>query len=139
MSDNRDLVDKKIRNKVRFFVVMFIISLTLAINAVFTEIVPVKYPALAFIIGLAIGVILSRIQKVTWDKDGERIIKEFDLISGILLFFLILLLIFKEKLVHEFVHFPKINSIIFALNAGIMLGRIFFIRHKIIKILKNKP
>ena len=72
MSDNRDLVDKKIRNKVRFFVVMFIISLTLAINAVFTEIVPVKYPALAFIIGLAIGVILSRIQKVTWDKDGER-------------------------------------------------------------------
>lgn len=139
MSDNRDLVDKKIRNKVRFYVVMFIISLTLAINAVFTEVVPFKYPVAAFLIGLAIGVILSRIQKVTWDKDGERIVKEFDLISGILLFFLILLFIFKEKLVHEFVHFPKINSVIFALNAGIMLGRTIFIRHKVIKILKNKP
>jgi hypothetical protein len=137
MSDKRELVDKKIRNKVRFFVLMFILSLTLAINAVFTEIVPVKYPILAFLIGFGIGMILSRIQKVTWDKDGKRIIKEFDLISGILLFFLILLFIFKEKLVQEFVQFPKINSVIFALNAGIMLGRTISIRHKIIKILKN--
>ncbi len=137
MNDKRDLVDKKIRHKVRFYVLMFIISLTLAINAVFTETVPVKYPMMAFLIGLGIGMILSRIQKVTWDKDGERIIKEFDLISGILLFFLILLFIFKEKLVQEFVHFPKINSVLFALNAGIMLGRTIFIRHKIIKILKS--
>ncbi|MFD1314166.1 hypothetical protein [Namhaeicola litoreus] len=137
MSDNKDKVDKKIRNKVRFFMVMFIISLTLAINAIFTEMVPARFPLIAFFIGLGAGLILSRIQKITWDKDGERIVKEFDLVSGILVFFLILLLIFKEKIVHQFVNFPKINSIIFSLNAGIMLGRTILIRHKVIKILRN--
>lgn len=79
------------------------------------------------------GVILSRIQNVTWDKNGEQIVKEFDIISGILLFLLILLVIFKKNIIHVFIHLPKISAIIFALNAGIMLGRAYTIRYQIKK------
>ena len=98
----------------------------------------IKYPILVFLIGLLIGVILSRIQNLSWDKNSKQIIKEFDIISGILLFFLILLIIFKRNIVNEFIHLPKITAIIFALNAGIMFGKTIQIRRQIASILKNQ-
>ena len=131
-------VSLKIRRKLRFFALMFFIFLGLSFYYFNKEQVPVKYPVLVFIIGLILGVLLSRIQNVTWDKDGEQIVKEFDIISGILLFFLILLILFKKEILHEFTHLPRLSAVIFALNSGIMLGRIIRIRHQIKKILLEK-
>lgn len=131
-------VSKKIRRKLKFFVIMFSISIGLSFYFFIKEDTPIKYPLIIFIIGIAIGAILSRIQNVTWDKNGEKIVKEFDIISGILLFLLILLIIFKKNIIHEFIHLPRISAIIFALNAGIMLGRAYTIRHQIKNILLDK-
>jgi len=131
-------VSLKIRRKLRFFTVMFFIFLSLSFYYFTKEQVPVKYPVLVFIIGVFLGALLSRIQNVTWDKHGEQIVKEFDIISGILLFFLILSILFKKEILHEFIHLQQLSAIIFALNSGIMLGRILRIRHKIKKILLEK-
>jgi len=125
----------KIRNKLKFFIVMFFIFLGLSVYFVIKDAVPLKYPLSVFLIGLFIGGLLSRIQNITWDNNGEQIVKEFDIISGILLFFLILLIIFKQQLIHKFVHLPKISAIVFALNTGIMFGRTWLIRRQIKKIL----
>lgn len=138
MNSEKELVDKNLKNKIKFFIFMFLLSTSLAIHYISTDVIEAKYPLFAFLIGLSIGVILSRIQKVSWDKDSEKIIKEFDLISGILLFFLILFLTFKTQLINSFVELPKVNSIIFSLNAGMMLGRTVTLRHRIFKILKSK-
>ena len=119
---------------------MFCVFLGLSIYYFIKEGMSIKYPILVFLIGLLIGVILSRIQNLSWDKNSKQIIKEFDIISGILLFFLILLIIFKRNIVNEFIHLPKITAIIFALNAGIMFGKTIQIRRQIASILKkHKP
>lgn len=117
---------------------MFCVFLGLSIYYFIKEGMSIKYPILVFLIGLLIGVILSRIQNLSWDKNSKQIIKEFDIISGILLFFLILLIIFKRNIVNEFIHLPKITAIIFALNAGIMFGKTIQIRRQIASILKNQ-
>ena len=116
---------------------MFFVFLGLSFYYFIKEEISIKYPIFVFLIGILIGVILSRIQNITWDKNSKQIIKEFDIISGILLFFLILLIIFKRNIVHEFIHLPKITAIIFALNSGIMLGKTIQIRHEIANILKD--
>lgn len=137
-ASNKIPVSLKIRRKLKFFALMFFIFLGLSFYYFIKEQVPVKYPVLVFIIGLFLGALLSRIQNVTWDKNGEQIVKEFDIISGVLLFFLILLILFKKEILHEFIHLPKLSAVIFALNSGIMLGRIIKIRHQIKKILLEK-
>ncbi len=131
-------VDKKVKRQLWFFVFMFFLFVFLSIMHFIQDAIPLKYPILAFFIGIILGAILSRIQNVTWDNKGHQIVKDFDLIGGILLFLLILLNIFKRDIVHEFVHLEHISAVIFSLNAGIMLGRVYTIRHQIIEILIDK-
>ena len=117
---------------------MFCVFLGLSVYYFIKEGMSIKYPIIVFIVGIVIGAILSRIQNLTWDKNSNQIIKEFDIISGILLFFLILFIIFKRNILNELIHLPKITAIIFALNAGIMLGKTIKIRHEIANILKEQ-
>ena len=65
---NKKHVSKKIRRKLKFFVIMFFISIGLSFYYFIKEDTPIKYPLIIFIIGIVIGKILSRIQNVTWDK-----------------------------------------------------------------------
>ncbi len=135
--ENKKKVNKKIRNKLKLYIVLFFIFLGLSFYHFIKDDVPLVYILSIFLIGVFLGTLLSRIQNISWDKNGEQIVKEFDIISGILLFFYVLLTIFKQQLIHEFVHLPKISAIVFALNAGIMLGRTIKIRHQIKNILQN--
>jgi len=135
MKETENIIDRKIRKKMIFFTVMFVVSLILSVVFVIRDYVPFLYVLIAFVSGSVIGAVLSRIQNVSWDKDKQKIVKEFDLISGILLFFMILFIIFKKQIIESFIHLPKITAIIFALNSGIMLGRILLIRHQIKTIL----
>jgi hypothetical protein len=138
MTQEKSMVDKKIKRKIKIFIFMFLLSVCLAIYHITQDILPAKYPLTAFAIGLVLGALLSRIQKITWDKDGEKIIKQFDIISGLLLFFVILFFIFKDNIIMEIVSIKKINSLVFSLNAGMMLGRVLLIRHQIGRILRDK-
>ena len=131
-------VNIKVKRQLWFFVFMFFLFIFLSIKYFIQDDIPLKYPIFAFLIGIILGSILSRIQNITWDNKGHQIVKDFDVIGGILLFLLILLHIFKRDIIHEFVHLEHLSAIIFSLNAGIMLGRVFIIRYQIIEILIDK-
>lgn len=131
-------IDNKIKRQILFFVLLFFLFVFLTIKHFIHDDIPLKLPVFSFLIGIILGTILSRIQNVTWDNQGKQIIKKFDLFGGLLLFFLILFNIFKNDIVHEFIHIEHISAIVFALNAGIMLGRTYTIRHQIKKILLEK-
>ncbi|MEN8123890.1 MAG: hypothetical protein ABFR32_02085 [Bacteroidota bacterium] len=135
---NSTFLDKGLKKHLWFFILMFFIFISLAIIHFIQDDVPVKYPFTAFISGIFLGAILSRIQNVTWDSKGHKIVKEFDIVGGILLILFILFTIFKKKIVYEITHLNHISAIVLSLNAGVMLGRIFTIRHKIIKTLTGK-
>lgn len=130
-------VDKKIKRHLWFFMILFILFVFLAIKHFIHDNIPLKLPVFAFLIGIVLGSILSRIQNVTWDNKGKQIIKNFDLFGGLLLFFLILFNIFKNTIVHEFIHLEHISAIVYTLNAGLMIGRILRIRHQIKNILED--
>ncbi len=138
MKPKKRNVSKKIKRQLWFFVFMFFLFIFLSIRHFIQDSIPLKYPIFAFLIGIILGAILSRIQNVTWDNKGHQIVKDIDMIGGILLILLILLNIFKRKIVYEFVHLEHISAITFSLSAGIMLGRVFTIRHQIIEILIDK-
>lgn len=70
--------------------ILFILFVFLTIQHFIHDNIPLKLPVFAFLIGIVLGSILSRIQNVTWDNKGKQIIKNFDLFGGLLLFFLIL-------------------------------------------------
>jgi len=132
-----ELVSLRIKRQLWLFVILFSLFVFLTIQHFIQDHIPIKFPAFAFFIGITLGTILSRIQNVSWDNKGKQIIKNFDLFGGLLLFFLILFNIFKNDIVHEFIHLKHISAIVYALNAGLMFGRILRIRFQIKKILLN--
>jgi len=129
------LVSVRIKRQHWFFIFLFFLFVFLTIQHYIHDNIPLKLPVFAFLIGVVLESILSRIQNVSWDNKGKQIIKKFDLFGGLLLFFLILFNIFKNKIVHEFIHIEHISAIVYALNAGLMLGRILRMRYQIKNIL----
>ena len=132
------LVSVRIKRQLWFFVFLFSLFIFLTIQHFIQDHIPLKFPVFAFFIGIILGAVLSRIQNISWDNKGKQIIKNFDLFGGLLLFFLILFNIFKNDIVHKFIHLNHISAIVYALNAGLMLGRILRIRNQIRKILLNR-
>ena len=133
----KKLVSVKIKRQLWFFVFLFFLFVFLTIQHYVHDNIPLKLPVFAFFIGIILGAVLSRIQNISWDNEGKKIIKNFDLFGGLLLFFLILFNIFKNDIVHKFIQLNHISVIVYALNAGLMLGRILRIRNQIKKILLN--
>ena len=115
------------------FIFLFFLFVFLTIQHYIHDNIPLKLSFLAFFIGIILGVALSRIQNISWDNNRKQIIKNFDLFGELLLFFLVLFNIFKNDIVHEFIHLNHISAIVYALNAGLMLGRILRIRLQIKK------
>ena len=120
------------------FIFLFFLFVFLTIQHYIHDNIPLKLSFLAFFIGIILGVALSRIQNISWDNNRKQIIKNFDLFGELLLFFLILFNIFKNDIVHKFIHLNHISAIVYALNAGLMLGRILRIRLQIKKILLDR-
>ncbi|MEN8186890.1 MAG: hypothetical protein ABFR05_07155 [Bacteroidota bacterium] len=135
---NNEFVDKGLKRHLWFFIIMFLVFITLAIIHFIQDKVPVRYPFIAFITGIVLGAILSRIQNITWDSKGHKIVKQFDIVGGILLILFILFTVFKKKIVYEITDLNHISAIVLSLNAGIMLGRVITIGKKILEIITNK-
>lgn len=113
--------------------VSFILSFYYSI----TDTIPYKTPILGFCFALLIGAIASRIQNVTWDEKGEQIVTDLDWIGGIILISNFTFLYFKRDIIHVFIHLPHISAIVFAINSGVMIGRILTMRPQIKRILRE--
>jgi hypothetical protein len=137
-SEKKRKLHKKLRIKLWIFGLIFLVSFVLSFYQSITDTIPYKTPILGFCFGLLIGAITSRIQNVTWDEKGEQIITDLDWIGGIILISNIAFLYFKRDIIHLFIHLPHISAIVFAINSGVMLGRILTMRHQIKTILREK-
>lgn len=88
-------------------------------------------------IGMLFGFILSRIYKIYWHEDSQKVIFKMDILGGILLVLYILFELYRESIVSEFIHGSIVVTLSVAIVAGMSIGRVLGIRRKIRKVVEE--
>lgn len=131
-------VDKKIKTRFRIYFVLAIIMLLVILYDLFKNILSIEFAFVGMLIGIGAGIVSSRMNHLSWDKDGEKIVSRLDIFGIIILVAYIIFAIFRTKLISYFVHGPVVGAISFSIIAGIMIGRVLGTRGKILKILREE-
>jgi hypothetical protein len=92
---------------------------------------------LALLLGGGIGVIITRIYKISWDHNAEKVIHHLDLYGIVILVLYGLFEFFRTTIVGYFIQGPSVALTSLALLAGLMIGRVLGIRGKISAVIKE--
>ncbi|HVS79993.1 MAG TPA: hypothetical protein VHF05_03350 [Candidatus Paceibacterota bacterium] len=143
LEDNRPAelhrhVHTRLKLRLVFYFLISIVLVMLVALHIIVDQVNFLFPAIAIVIGLGVGIILSRTSHITWDHGAQKVISRFDILGGIILALYGVFEIFKEEIVEEFVHGPAVVATSLALLTGIMIGRVIGIGGKIVRVLDEQ-
>lgn len=131
-------IHRQLKLRLIFYFCVLCIALAIAIYHILQDWVNVFFPAIGLFLGIVIGVYLSRIHKITWDKRAKKVISQMDTI-GILMFIVyVVFTIYREQIIDQFIHGPAVVAVSFSLLAGIMYGRISGVQGKIKEVFREQ-
>ncbi len=137
-SDNiHEHVHEPLLLRLWIYVVLSILILAQVVYHALTDRINLSYPGLALLLGIGLGVMITRIHKIFWDHNEEKVIHHLDL-YGIIIFVLYALFeFFRTSIVSYFIQGPSVALTSLALLAGLMIGRVLGIRGKISAVIKE--
>ena len=132
-----ELIDGRLRLKLRIYIAIAAIMLAIAVSHVLDEEVSPPSMLVALACGVLLGLGLSRVSNIRWDQDAQKVISHFDVYGAIILALYIPFAGYRDENVGYFVHGPAVVASSLALLAGIMTGRVAGMRGKIQQILND--
>jgi hypothetical protein len=126
-----EYVHKGLKIRFAIYLALTLLLVAILIYRVIDSAVDLSLPLIGFGLGIIVGIIVTRIYKISWDEYVEQVIFRLDVYSIVLLILYILFEIFREKIVEHFVNGPAVALTSFALLAGALAGRVVGIRRKI--------
>src|SRR5271168_763384 len=116
-------VHSRLRTRVRLYLS---ISIGIIIAIIYRIVVyggGFLYPLVALAIGIGVGVLLSRMFNISWDKDAEKVVSRIDVYGTILIVAYIIFQISGENLIQQWFGGAEVLTIILSLAGGAVLGR----------------
>jgi hypothetical protein len=137
----RENLDKHVHTRLRTRVRLYLgISLAIIIAISYRIVVHgggLVYPLLAFVVGLGVGALLSRMFRVSWDKDAEKVVSRIDIYGTVLLVAYIIFELSGEHLIEQWFSGPEVLTIILSLAGGAVLGRGLGMGRKMLQVLRE--
>ena len=131
-------LDKKLKFRLRLYVIMLLVMLGIVFYDTFTKTLPLVFAAFGILVGLFVGIFSSRMQHLSWDYDAKKIVSRLDIVGIIILICYMAFTIVKSKLIGIFVQGPVVGAVGFSITAGVMVGRVIGTRNAIMEILKER-
>jgi hypothetical protein len=128
-------VPKNLRNRVRIYFAISAIIIVAIVYRLFVDQEDFWYALLAFAIGIIVGIVVSRMYKIWWDTDAEKVASRLDIYGVILLVAYIAFELTGEHYIRQIFAGPMILTMILALSGGAVLGRGIGIGRKMFKVL----
>jgi hypothetical protein len=133
----KNFLDKRLYTRLRLLTVL---SIALTAATIFEVVVNGLNNLLAvegIIIGLLVGIVVSRMFSLSWDDETNQVISNMDWIGAIIFLFYLIFMIGRTFLVGYWTSGTTYFGIIISITAGVMIGRIIGTRHSISKIRKD--
>jgi hypothetical protein len=132
----REHLDRRLVMQLRLFCAIFLVISGLIIVAVIRQTIEIKFAFGGILTGLVIGIVLSRMHHLTWDEQAAKVVGQIDWIGGVILTLYIVFLLGRDWLFGHWVQAGFLMTLGLCLSAGTMFGRVFGVRHGILKILE---
>lgn len=133
----RTYVDSRLRNQLRLFFVILVVMVVLDTVRMVRGGVNPLWALAGFLVGLVLGIVLSRTKALGWDASEHMVAGTTDAIGAAILALYIIFIMFKTKLVGEVIDDPNTVGVVgLSLTAGAMFGRIHFTLRGIGRVLR---
>ncbi|OUJ73808.1 hypothetical protein [Hymenobacter crusticola] len=134
----RQFVHRRLQMRLRMFALVFLVMLSIVTYDLVkfdTQVPPAIGAGLG---GLVVGMLLARIANIKWHEEASQVVAKMDKL-GILVLVCYLAFAFSRRWIlgHWFAG-TELSVVAMSFTAGVMLGRLVFMRREIIRILKSQ-
>jgi hypothetical protein len=137
-SERSALIDRRLRLQMRIFLVIYLVVTVLVIERLIRgDVNPLWAPA-GFALGLVLGLALSRTKVLGWDDSAHAVAGTSDALGIAILVAYVILMVFRSRIISAGIDDADTVGVIgLAMTAGAMLGRVYFTRRGILRILAD--
>jgi hypothetical protein len=130
-------VHSRLRNRVRLYLtISAVIILVIAYRLIFQG-GDLRYPIIALAVGIGIGIIVSRMFAISWDKDSEKVVSRMDIYGTAFLVAYIIFEITSEHFIRQWFSGPEVLDVILSLAGGAVLGRGIGMGRAMVRVLRE--
>ena len=129
-------IDKKILMRARIFGIISVVFVCILAFDLFKETISFAALFIAVAVGIAVGIVASRMYHLSWDHDGKKVVGRLDSLGIVVLVLYIAFAIFRQRIVGIFIHGPMLGTVTVAVMGGLFVGQILGIRNGVKGILK---
>jgi peptidoglycan/LPS O-acetylase OafA/YrhL len=130
-------LDKRLIFRLRIYTLVMIFMLLVISGEVLSGTFSVAWALGGILIGLGVGILATRMYRLSWDEDTSHVISRIDWIGGIILISYLIFVFTRTHYLSYWVQGAPLMGIIFSITAGTMLGRVLGTRRGINKVLKT--
>jgi hypothetical protein len=129
-------VDKRLLKRLRIYILIMIIMLVVIIGEVLMGTYQISWAIGGILIGFGVGILVSRMYHLSWDKETSHVIGQIDWIGAIILLIYLIFIITRTAYLGQWVQGAPLLALVFSITAGTMLGRVMSTERGIKKILR---
>jgi hypothetical protein len=131
-------VQRKLIFRLQRLAIIFTIIFSILIVELSLKRIPFYIALAGFLAGAAIGMLISRrMHTITWDEETSKAVTRMDTVGIILLILYLLFVIFRHWIFAFWIDAYVLTPLSLSIAAGGMLGRLYFTRRKIRRLLND--
>lgn len=134
----RHYVSKRLKRRIAMYFLISLFILGIVIYHIIVDKVNFIYPITAIFVGMLIGIIASRMFKISWDHGAQEVIYTFDVVGILFLIAYIIFALYRDRIIEHFVKGPSVVAVSFAVVAGLMYGRVLGISRQIVQVVEEQ-
>lgn len=129
-------IDRKLYRRLRRFCIICLAMIGVIMVDVLRNIIGIQLAIGGILIGIAIGVVVSRMYHLSWDEQNTKVVAQIDWIGTVILVLYMIFILCRDWFFGHWVQTATIAAFGISISAGSMLGRIFSTRRNIYKTLQ---
>lgn len=130
-----EYIDNRLIKRLRIYVSIMVIMLVVIIIEIFMGSFSIAWAIGGILVGLGVGVLISRMYRLSWDEDSNNVIGRIDWIGAVILVLYLIFVFSRTYYLSYWVQGTPLLALVFSITAGTMLGRVMSTEHGIKKIL----
>jgi len=133
----RQYIEDRLIRRLRIYLIVTLIIFATIVTEVLEGRFGLALALEGLLIGLVVGIIVSRSRHLSWDEETNTVIGRVDWIGAILLVCYLVFVFTKSYFAGFYVQGVALFAVLLGVTAGTMLGRVVATRRGINKLLKT--
>ena len=128
----RKHIDRRLIVRVKFFCITCLVMFGVIVAEVLRHKIGIGLAVEGIVIGLVIGVVVSRMYHVSWDEQTTKVVAQIDWFGGVILGLYIIFLFLRDWFFGHWFQGSSLAEFCLCISAGLMLGRVLGARRGIL-------